>query len=129
MPTFTQFDSPSPSPRKFIVQQFSRNCPPVSGTTVECQAWESIPTFARNKAMQRANKSHEKWRLFQIAFIVSLLPELASREYPDLADKDDGFVDLLWFAAGGGKTEAFMGIILWQAFFDRLRGKQFGNTA
>ena len=36
---------------------------------------------------------------------------------------------LLWFAAGGGKTEAFMGIILWQAFFDRLRGKQFGNTA
>jgi Helicase conserved C-terminal domain len=82
-----------------------------------------------NQAMQRANKSHEQWRLFQIAFIVSLLPELASREYPALAGKDDGFVDLLWFAAGGGKTEAFMGIILWQAFFDRLRGKQFGNTA
>ena len=73
-----------------------------------------------NKAMQRANKSHEKWRLFQIAFIVSLLPELAAREYPELATQDDGFVDLLWFAAGGGNTEAFMGIILWQAFFDRF---------
>jgi hypothetical protein len=82
-----------------------------------------------NQAMGRANQSHSKWRLFQIAFIVSLLPELASREYPELGGKDDGFVDLLWFAAGGGKTEAFMGIILWQAFFDRLRGKQFGNTA
>ena len=82
-----------------------------------------------NKAMERANRSHDTWRLFQIAFIVSLLPELASREYPELAVKDDGFVDLLWFAAGGGKTEAFMGIILWQAFFDRIRGKQFGNTA
>lgn len=82
-----------------------------------------------NRAMQRANKAHQRWRLFQIAFIVSLLPELASREYPALAAKDDGFVDLLWFAAGGGKTEAFMGIILWQAFFDRIRGKQFGNTA
>jgi hypothetical protein len=82
-----------------------------------------------NKAMLAANKGHQRWRLFQIAFIVSLLPELASREYPSLATDQDGFVDLLWFAAGGGKTEAFMGIILWQAFFDRLRGKRFGNTA
>jgi hypothetical protein len=82
-----------------------------------------------NKSMGRAQKGHRKWRLFQIAFIVSMLPELAAREYPELSAKDDGFVDLLWFAAGGGKTEAFMGIILWQAFFDRIRGKQFGNTA
>src|SRR5438270_3658579 len=82
-----------------------------------------------NKAMQRGNTGHEKWRLSQLAFIISLLPELAAREYPELATQDDGFVDLLWFAAGGGKTEAFMGIILWQAFFDRLRGKRFGNTA
>jgi len=82
-----------------------------------------------NQAMQRTNKNHEQWRLFQIVFIVCLLPELASREHPDLGSADDGFVDLLWFAAGGGKTEAFMGVILWQVFFDRLRGKQFGNTA
>ena len=82
-----------------------------------------------NESMRMANKAHQRWRLFQIAFIVSLLPELASREYPALKREDDGRVDLLWFAAGGGKTEAFMGIILWQAFFDRLRGKRFGNTA
>jgi hypothetical protein len=82
-----------------------------------------------NRAMLIANKTHQRWRLFQIAFIVSLLPELASREYPALATKEDGFVELLWFAAGGGKTEAFMGIILWQSFFDRLRGKRFGNTS
>jgi hypothetical protein len=82
-----------------------------------------------NKSMVRANRTHQRWRLFQIVFIVSLLPELASREYPALATELDGRVDLLWFAAGGGKTEAFMGIILWQAFFDRLRGKRFGNTA
>jgi len=82
-----------------------------------------------NQSMARANKTHQRWRLFQIVFVVSLLPELASREYPALATEQDGRVDLLWFAAGGGKTEAFMGIILWQAFFDRLRGKRFGNTA
>lgn len=82
-----------------------------------------------NKSMAAANKGHERWRLFQIVFIVSLLPELASREYSALATDTDGFVDLLWFAAGGGKTEAFMGVTLWQASFDRLRGKRFGNTA
>jgi hypothetical protein len=82
-----------------------------------------------NESMRMANKAHQRWRLFQIAFIVSLLPELASREYSALKREDDGRVDLLWFAAGGGKTEAFMGIILWQAFFDRSRGKRFGNTA
>lgn len=82
-----------------------------------------------NNAMERSQKGHDKWRLFQIAFIVSVLPELSSREHPELSAEDDGFVDLLWFAAGGGKTEAFMGIILWQAFFDRIRGKQLGNTA
>jgi hypothetical protein len=38
-----------------------------------------------NQAMHRANKNHQRWRLFQIAFIVSLLPELASREYSSLA--------------------------------------------
>lgn len=82
-----------------------------------------------NESMRSANATHARWRLFQIAFIVSLLPELASREYPALKSEDDGRVDLLWFAAGGGKTEAFMGVIVWQAFFDRLRGKRFGNTA
>src|SRR5262249_39849345 len=45
------------------------------------------------------------------------------------ASEQDGLVELLWFAAGGGKTEAFMGLILWQAFFDRLRGKRFGTSA
>ncbi|WP_263367963.1 helicase-related protein [Edaphobacter bradus] len=82
-----------------------------------------------NNAMGRANKTHTKWRLFQLGFIVSQLPELASREYGGLASKDDGLVELLYFAAGGGKTEAFLGLMLWQAFFDRLRGKTFGNTA
>jgi hypothetical protein len=82
-----------------------------------------------NEAMGLANPQHERWRLFQIVFIVSCLRELAAREHAVLAESDDGWVDLLWFAAGGGKTEAFMGTILWQAFFDRLRGKTIGTTA
>ena len=76
-----------------------------------------------NRAMAAAAEGFDRWRLFQIVFIVSQLPTLAAREYPDLQHEGDGDVDILWFAAGGGKTEAFLGLILWQCFFDRLRGK------
>lgn len=80
-----------------------------------------------NRAMGNANRGRfSEWRLFQIVFVVSQLTVLASREYPELAEENDDDVDILWFAAGGGKTEAFLGLILWQAFFDRLRGKDFG---
>src|SRR5262249_30241215 len=62
-------------------------------------------------------------------FIVSQLPILATREHPELERDGDDAVDILWFAAGGGKTEAFLGLIIWQAFFDRMRGKSFGSAA
>ena len=78
---------------------------------------------------QSGRHPFQEWRLFQIVFIVSQLPALAAREYADLQDQEHDRVDLLWFAAGGGKTEAFLGLILWQAFFDRIRGKQLGITA
>lgn len=82
-----------------------------------------------NEAMGLAAAPHKTWRLFQIVFIVSQLQGLAAGEYPQLARDDDSFVDILWFAAGGGKTEAFLGLIVWQAFFDRLRSKKMGVAA
>lgn len=83
-----------------------------------------------NQAMVLAGRQRIScWRLFQIVFIVSQLPTLASREYPELRRDDDDKIDILWFAAGGGKTEAFLGLIIWQAFFDRLRGKNVGVAA
>jgi hypothetical protein len=78
---------------------------------------------------QVASGKYDRWRLFQIIFIVIQLPRLASREYPALGQEGDDAVDILWFAAGGGKTEAFTGLLIWQMFFDRLRGKQVGVTA
>lgn len=83
-----------------------------------------------NQAMAHSNRGRfSAWRLFQLVFIVSQVPVLAGREYPTLRQDGDEDVDILWFAAGGGKTEAFLGVILWQAFFDRLRGKKLGVTA
>jgi hypothetical protein len=74
-------------------------------------------------------RTYDEWRTFQLVFIVAQIPMLAAREHPELAHPDDDRVDILWFAAGGGKTEAFLGLIVWEAFFDRLRGKQFGMSA
>ena len=83
-----------------------------------------------NRAMEDAARgAYSEWRLFQIVFIVSQLPGLAAREHAELATEDDDRVEILWFAAGGGKTEGFLGLILWQAFFDRLRRKTFGVSA
>lgn len=77
------------------------------------------------------------WRLFQIGFMVSQLPALAVRELPpDLTDSyatalrsklDE--VAVLWFPTGGGKTEAYLGLIAVALLYDRLRGKPRGVSA
>ncbi len=73
------------------------------------------------------------WRLFQLAFILTHLPTLASR-MPEFEDQFDPFRDelsasLLYFATGGGKSEAFFGLLIFNLFLDRLRGKHRGVTA
>ena len=70
------------------------------------------------------------WRLFQIVFIVCGLAGLAAREHPDddLAEELT-IADVIWFPTGGGKSEAFFGLIAIALFYDRLRGKHFGTSA
>lgn len=84
-----------------------------------------------NKAFKLMNKTFEKkskdsdyhsWRLFQIVFIVSEIPDIVNEENRDVCD-------LLHVKTGGGKSEAYFGIVLFTAFYDRIRGKEFGVTA
>lgn len=77
------------------------------------------------------------WRLFQIGFIVSQLMCLAVRELGE--EEDDEYarnlraqleeVGVLWFPTGGGKTEAYLGLIATALLHDRLRGKTRGVSA
>ena len=73
------------------------------------------------------------WRLFQLAFILAHVPTFASR-MPEFAhrfdaDRDELTASLLYFATGGGKSEAFFGLLVFNVFLDRLRRKHRGVTA
>lgn len=52
-------------------------------------------------------KPKDKWRLFQIVFLITQIPGIAALKTPtpaDLAERE--MVDIIYFPTGGGKTEA-----------------------
>lgn len=76
------------------------------------------------------NKKYDSWRLFQIVFIVSMIPDIIASHYgEDEIPNALESVDLLYFPTGGGKTEAFLGVTVFTLFFDRYRGKSAGVSA
>jgi hypothetical protein len=60
--------------------------------------------------------AHQRWRSFQIAYILLNLPGLA---IPDHEDRD--IADLLWFPTAGGKTEAYLGLVAFAILHRRLK--------
>lgn len=96
------------------------------------EAWISM-----NLAMAKVAKAkgYEEWRLFQLAFILASIPAFATRipvfhkfYTPEVAQHANA-VTLLYFATGGGKSEAFLGLLAFVLFLDRLRGKHRGVSA
>lgn len=68
---------------------------------------------------------HAAWRPFQLAFILLNLDGIIKLSSDEKWPRRNDWVDLVWFPTGGGKTEAYLGII---ALCIIYRRRQFGNN-
>jgi len=96
------------------------------------EAWLAMNESMANHMRVRIKNDSAEWRLFQITFILANLPAVVTRmnEFSHLyRESRDDAVTLLYFATGGGKSEAFFGLLLFTLFLDRLRGKKFGVSS
>ena len=78
--------------------------------------------YAMNEAFEVAS-DYEGWRIFQIVFIVMLVPDIVN------LTSNRELVDVIHVNTGGGKSEAYFGLVLFTLFWDRLRGKALGVSA
>ncbi|QDF75257.1 MULTISPECIES: helicase-related protein [Shewanella] len=65
-------------------------------------------------AGKKEDKSKFNWRPFQLAFVLMTMQSVVNEddEYRDL-------VDLIWFPTGGGKTEAYLGVMVFLFVYRR----------
>lgn len=79
-----------------------------------CNAFR-LANIAMSSQREWSGQGALRWRPFQLAFILLTLESTADGHH---ADRD--VMDLLWFPTGGGKTEAYLGLIAFVAFYRRL---------
>ena len=113
------------------VERFRRGCQIIFRNADARLAFQlTNETFQRMGNHPLPERRKEFWRLFQLVFLVSQVPGIASlsdSDGPDASERE--VVDIIYFPTGGGKTEAYLGALVFHCFFDRLRGKAAGVTA
>lgn len=110
-------------------------------TAMYMQLWHS--SLDNRKSIQRKQRILKKsfyenivatasfkpaWRSFQLAFILLNLDGIVRREDDPIWAARNEIVDLVWFPTGGGKTEAYLGIIAFCILHRRLNNKKSGGT-
>ncbi|MEF8708935.1 MAG: helicase-related protein [Candidatus Accumulibacter propinquus] len=75
----------------------------------------------------KTNEKSYNWRPFQLAFLLTVI-ESAICEDDDVAHRHfRNVVDLIWFPTGGGKTEAYLGLIAFLIVWRRLTSPATGG--
>ncbi|GAA3484320.1 helicase-related protein [Streptomyces yanii] len=77
--------------------------------------------WVKNGRNGTPDESAGRWRPFQISFMLLCLEGIVDPHH-----KDREIADLLWFPTGGGKTEAYLGLIAFTTFLRRIRLKERG---
>ena len=77
---------------------------------------------ADTSTLEYLENRNVKWRPFQLAFMLQLIPSLWSEDH---IDRD--IVDVVWFATGGGKTEAYQFASAFELIRRRLIYGERGN--
>ena len=108
---------------KTTLQRMQRGVSLLRNNQLAAKAFQ-IANQAMLDQMRQADQVHGKsredcfyqWRPFQLAFLLMVL-ESAINEDDDFRDT----VDLIWFPTGGGKTEAYLGLIVFLIVWRRLK--------
>ena len=85
---------------------------------------EARVAFAKaNRAMaaqatKRLKLDEPSWRMFQLAFVLLCLPSVTDERHGER-----NWVELIFFPTGGGKTEAYLGVIAYALLLRRMRGR------
>jgi len=94
--------------------------------TVAAELRRKDPALKLADAVERADVAERRsWRPFQLAFVLLNLPALADPLHPERTSST--LLDLLFFPTGGGKTEAYLGLIAFTIAIRRLQGRVAGR--
>jgi hypothetical protein len=80
---------------------------------------EAMATSALRRSPHRYDEAtRPAWRMFQLAFVLLNVEGIADEAHPDRET-----TELIFFPTGGGKTEAYLGVIAFTLLLRRLRGQ------
>ena len=94
---------------------------------MQCFQWMNQ---CMKNAVNRQGKLFEQWRLFQLGFILTQIRAVYERccDEFNLSDDHIDHAEVLWFATGGGKTEAYLGLLVTGMLYERMHDKSYGPT-